>query len=75
MLIKEGDEVILYLDEVIVENEKKKARFHHLLKFWKAINGKKGVVVEVVSDEEIWVKRGNTGVTRMFNRATLKKRE
>ena len=73
MDIKNGDEVIVYLDEEIMENEKKKSRYHHLIKFWKDINGKVGIVTSVVSDDEIWVRGGRTGVERMFNKTTLRK--
>ena len=73
MDIKEGDEVVLYLDDAIIENAKKKARFHHLINFWKGINGKVGVVTSIVSDNEIWVRGGRTNVERMFTKDTLRK--
>jgi len=74
-MFKKGDKVTLYLDEVIEENKKKRAKCYHLLDFWKAINGKYGVVENAVSDEEIWVRGNRTNEVRMFNAATLKKRE
>lgn len=74
-MFKEGDEVVLYLDEVIEENSKKRAKYNHLLKFWNAINGKKGVIIEVISDDEIWVQGGRTGAIRMFTKATLRRKE
>lgn len=70
--IKEGDRVVLYLDEVIAENLKKKSKIH-LVKFWKAINGKSGIVTNVVSDDEIWVCGDKTNVNRMFTKTTLRK--
>jgi hypothetical protein len=68
---KVGDKVVLYLNEVIEENKKKRASFHHLLPFWKAINGKKGTI-EKIDGDNIWVRGNNTNQLRCFTRKTLK---
>jgi hypothetical protein len=69
--MKEGDRVVLHFKSELTKNGRKK---YHLsvLKLLEAINGKTGVITEIVSDEEIWVRGDRTGVERMFNKATLR---
>lgn len=71
-MLKEGDEVALYLDEVILENSKKKAKFSHLVEFWKLINGKIGTIIKI-EDDKIWVKGKTTEAVRAFTKDTLRK--
>lgn len=71
--MKVGDKVKLNLTKKIERVSKYKKDFiaPGTLELWEAINGREGVVVEVISDDEIWVKGKKTGVVRMFNKATL----
>ena len=69
--MKEGDKVVLHLKGELTKKCRKK--YHSsVLKLLEAINGKTGIITEVVSDDEIWVRGDRTKVERMFNKATLR---
>lgn len=70
--MKVGDKVKLNLTKEIEKGKHKKTAMPpSTIEFWEAINGREGVIVEVVSDNEIWVRGKKTGADRMFNKETL----
>ena len=69
MDLKVGDQIKLNLAQHIKNNKKS---HKSLLDFWKAIDGRCGTIVDIVGDDEIWVK-GKSGMVRMFTAATLVK--
>jgi len=76
--MKVGDKVQVYLDEHIKKAEsgrKKDQICPGVLKLWKAINGKIGIITDIISDEEIWVRGDRTQKRRMFDKTSLKEVE
>ncbi len=69
--MKEGNKVVIHLKDELTKKGRKKHQ-SSVLKLLEAINGKTGVITEVVSDDEIWVRGDRTKVERMFNVATLR---
>lgn len=69
--MKEGDRVVLHLNDELTKEGKKN---HHssVIKLFEAINGKTGIITKIISDDEIWVKGDRTKIERMFNKATLR---
>lgn len=75
-IIKEGDKVRVFLDKEIEKaksGKKKDWTCPGVLELWEFINGHTGVVTNIVSDEEIWVRGDRTQKERMFNKNTLVK--
>jgi len=74
-MFKVGDRVKINFISLIKEEEKRKRKKidPSVLKLWKAINGKEGLITEIVSDDEIWVRGFRTQRERMFNKFTLLK--
>lgn len=68
-ILVEGDTVRLVLDYHIATHTNNK----HLSNWWSSINGKIGVVTQVVSDDEVWVRGRATQQERRFNSYTLEK--
>jgi hypothetical protein len=68
-LIQVGDKVKIFLDNEIEKAKKKHYANSSVVDFWKAINGRIGVVCEINGDN-IWVK-GPQGIARRFREDVL----
>ena len=68
-ILNEGDVVRLVLDYHMATHTNNE----HLSSWWKSINGKIGVVTDIVSDDEVWVQGRETQEDRRFNAYTLEK--
>ena len=73
-MIQPGDNVKVFLDEKIAKaksGKKKDWICPGVLELWEDINGHIGIIIKIVSDDEIWVKGNRTQKERMFNKDTL----
>jgi hypothetical protein len=73
-LMEVGDSVQVFFDEKIAKaksGKKKDQVCPGVLELWEAINGHIGVVTNIVSDDEIWVRGNRTQKERMFDKSTL----
>ena len=76
MCFKVGDEVKIFLDEEIKkarDMKKKSLICPGVLDLWENINGRVCTIINIINDDEIWVKNDKMQEEIMFNRNTLVK--
>lgn len=70
--MKVGDKVKLNLSKEIEKAKSKKDyTTPSVLELWEKINGKEGVITEIIDDDKIWVLGDRTKKERRFNKDTL----
>ncbi len=78
MALKVGDKVRANMDVEIkkaTKGKKKDRKSLEIISLWQALNGKTGIISQLVSDDEIWVRGDDHNTERMFNKNILEKIE